>query len=54
MLMVERRTVGPRGSGTAQGAGLANTSVDTMAPDFDEKAIVDAAQVANTVAVQTV
>ena len=50
MPMVERRTVGPRGSGTAQGAGLANTSVDTMTPDFDEKAIVDAAQVGDQVA----
>ena len=45
MPMVERRTVGPRGSGTAQGAGLAYTSVGEMAPDFDERAIVDAAQV---------
>ena len=48
--MVERRTVGPEGSGTAQGAGLANTSVDTMTPDFDEKAIVDAAQEGDQVA----
>ena len=38
-----RRTVGT-GSGTAQGAGLGYTSVDALAPDFDEKAIVDAAQ----------
>jgi RNA polymerase sigma-70 factor (ECF subfamily) len=41
--MVERRTVGT-GSGTARGAGLANTSVGEMVPDFDEKAVVDAAQ----------
>ncbi len=48
--MVERRTVGKKVSGTAQGAGLEYTSVDEMAPEFDEKAVVDAAQEGDQVA----
>ena len=44
MSMVGRRTVGLRDSGTARGAGLGNVSVGELAAEFDEKAIVDAAQ----------
>ncbi len=44
MPMVERRTVGLADSGTARGAGLGNSTVGELAPEFDEQAIVEAAQ----------
>ena len=42
--MLERRTSALEGSGAAQGAGLANQTVGELAPNFDEQAVVGAAQ----------
>lgn len=42
--MLERRTSALAGSGAAQGADLANQTVGELAPDFDEQAVVVAAQ----------
>jgi len=42
--MLERRTVGAEITGAAQGAGLANPSVDEMLSEFDEQAVVNAAR----------
>lgn len=42
--MLERRTSALAGPGAAQGADLANQTVGELAPDFDEQAVVVAAQ----------
>ena len=42
--MLERRTVGLRETGAALGAGLANVTVDALAPEFDEFTVVEAAK----------
>lgn len=42
--MLERRTVGLHASGTAQGAGLGDSAVERLAPEFDEAKTVLAAQ----------
>lgn len=51
--MLERRTSGFEASGAAQGAVLANASVGEMLPDFDERAVVDAAQKGDQVALSS-